>query len=66
LIGLAETFGVLTLASGKLFAALAFGGVLGSGIEDALDGEKEFCEVAGRPAGETRNKAFNHEKSFTV
>jgi hypothetical protein len=65
LIGLAETFGVLTLASGNLFAALALGGVLGSGIEDAFDGKEKFSEVAGRPAGETRNKAFNHEKSFT-
>jgi hypothetical protein len=62
---LAETFGVCALASGKLFAALALGGVLGSGIEDAFDGKKEFCEVAGRPSGETRNKAFNHEKIFT-
>jgi hypothetical protein len=38
-IGLAETFGVLTLASGKLFAALGFGGVVCAGVEDGLDGE---------------------------
>jgi hypothetical protein len=60
----ADTFGVLSCFSLNL-GPLGFGLVLGAGIEDAFDGKEKFCEVAGRPAGETRNKAFNHEKSFT-
>ena len=51
------TLGVFSIFSGYF---LALGLMLGAGIEDAFDGEEEFCEVAGRPAGETRNKAFNH------
>jgi hypothetical protein len=38
-IGLAETLGVRTLVSWKLFAALGFGGVIGAGVEDGFDGE---------------------------
>ena len=64
-IALAETLGVLTLASGKLFAALGFGGVFGAGVEDAFDGKEEFGKVGGRPSGEARNKAFNHCSKFT-
>jgi hypothetical protein len=47
-------------------ASLALGGVLGSFVEDALDGKDDFGKVRAGPAGEARNKAFNHEKSFTV
>jgi hypothetical protein len=43
-----------------------FGLVLGATVEDALDGEEEFGEVAAGPFCEARNKAFNHAKSFTV
>ena len=50
-MGLAETLGVRTLVSGKLFAALAFGLMLGALAEDALDGNDDFGEVGGRPAG---------------
>jgi hypothetical protein len=39
--------------------------MLGALVEDALDGEDDFGKVGGRPAGEARNKAFNHEKRFT-
>jgi hypothetical protein len=62
----AETFGVLRSFSRNL-GLVGFAGfvVLGATVEDALDGEKEFCEVAGRPAGETRNKRFNHWMKFT-
>jgi hypothetical protein len=34
-------------------------------VEDALDGDDDFCEVGGRPAGEPPNKRFNHWISFT-
>jgi hypothetical protein len=64
-MALAETFGVLTLVSGKLFAALCFGGVIGAGVEDCFDGKEEFGEVGAGPFREAPNKAFNHEKSFT-
>ena len=47
------------------FAALAFGGVFGAGVEDAFDGKEEFGKVGGRPSGEARNKAFNHCSGFT-
>jgi hypothetical protein len=56
------TLGVFSIFSGYF---LALGLMLGAGIEDAFDGKEKFCEVAGRPAGETRNKAFNHCSSFT-
>ena len=58
----AETFGLFSIFSGYFFALSL---MLGAGVEDAFDGEEEFCEVAGGPAGEARNKAFNHEKIFT-
>jgi hypothetical protein len=64
-IALAETFGVLTLVSWKLFAALRFGGVIGATVEDGFDCEEEFGEVGAGPFCEAPNKAFNHEKSFT-
>ena len=60
----AETLGVLSCFSRNL-GPLGFGLMLGAGVEDALDGEEEFCEVAGGPAAETRNKTFNHWISFT-
>ena len=60
----AETLGVLSCFSLNL-GALALSLMLGAGVEDAFDGQEEFCEVAGGPAGEARNKAFNHEKIFT-
>lgn len=62
---MAETLGVRTLVSGKLFAALGFGLMLGAGVEDFFDGEEEFGEVAAGPFCETPNKRFNHEKIFT-
>jgi hypothetical protein len=40
--------------------------MLGALVEDALDGEEEFGEVGAGPFAEAPNKAFNHEKSFTV
>jgi hypothetical protein len=46
-------------------AALGFGLMLGAFVEDALDGKDDFGKVGGGPSGETRNKAFNHEKIFT-
>ena len=58
----AETFGLFNIFSGY-FLALSL--MLGAGVEDAFDGEEEFCEVAGGPAGEARNKTFNHCSSFT-
>jgi hypothetical protein len=60
----ADTLGVLSCFSLNL-GPFGFGLMLGAGIEDAFDCKEEFCEVAGGPAGETRNKAFNHEKIFT-
>ena len=59
-IGLAETLGVLTLVSWKLFAALRFGGVIGAGVEDCFDCEEEFGEVSTGPFCEAPNKRFNH------
>ncbi len=56
------TFGVLSIFAGYF---LALNCVLGAGVENSFDGEKEFCEVAGWPAGKPANKAFNHEKIFT-
>jgi len=61
----ADTFGVLSSFSLNL-GPLNFGVVLGPFVEDALDGDDDFCEVGGRPAGEPANKRLNHEKSFTV
>jgi hypothetical protein len=51
------TFGVLSIFSGYL---LAFNCVLGALPEDALDGDDDFGEVGGRPAGKPANKRFNH------
>ena len=65
LMGLAETLGVRTLVSGKLFAALCFGGVIGAGVEDCFDCEEKFGEIGAGPFAEAPNKAFNHEKRFT-
>jgi hypothetical protein len=62
---LAETLGVRTLVSGKLFAALGFGLMLGAGVEDFFDGKEEFGEVGAGPLGETPNKRFNHWMKFT-
>jgi hypothetical protein len=60
------TFGVLSCFSLNLaplgdfsFDPATFG-VLGSLVEDALDAEEDFGKVGGRPAGEARNKRFNH------
>ena len=58
----AETFGLFSIFSGY-FLALSL--MLGAGVEDAFDGEEEFCEVAGGPAGETPNKRLNHKRIFT-
>jgi hypothetical protein len=55
----AETFGVLSCFSRNL-GPLGLGLMLGATVEDAFDGKKEFGKVAGRPAGEARNKRFNH------
>ena len=60
----AETLGVLSCFSLNL-GPLGFGLMLGALVEDALDGDDDFSEVAGGPAGEARNKAFNHCSSFT-
>jgi hypothetical protein len=57
-----ETFELFSIFSGY-FLALSL--VLGAGIEDAFNGEKEFGKVGGRPSGEARNKAFNHCSGFT-
>jgi len=65
-IGFAETLGVFALVSGKLFAALSFGGVLCATVEDFFDGEEELGEVAAGPFCEAPNKALNHWISFTV
>jgi hypothetical protein len=62
----ADTLGVLSCFSLNL-GLVAFAGfvVLGPVVEDALDGDDDFGEVGGRPAGEPPNKAFNHCSSFT-
>ncbi len=60
----AETLGVLSCFSRNL-GALGFGLMLGPVVEDALDGDDDFSEVGGRPAGEPANKRFNHCSSFT-
>ena len=57
------TFGVLSNFS-RCLGLVAFS-VLGALMEDALDGDDDFGEVGGGPAGEAANKAFNHEKNFT-
>ena len=44
---------------------LALGLMLGAGVEDFFDGEKEFGEVAAGPFCEAPNKRFNHCSSFT-
>lgn len=51
------TFGVLSIFAGYF---LAFRLVLCPIVEDALDGEDDFGKVGAGPAGETRNKRFNH------
>jgi hypothetical protein len=56
------TLGVFSIFSGY-FLALRL--MLGAGVEDFFDGEEEFGEVGTGPFCEARNKAFNHEKSFT-
>jgi hypothetical protein len=57
------TFGVLSCFSLNLgLVGLAGFSVLGALPEDALDGDDDFGEVGGRPAGKPANKAFNHEK----
>ena len=61
----AETFGVLSCFSRNL-GPLGLGLMLGAIVENALDGKKEFGKVAAGPFCEPPNKAFNHEKSFTV
>ena len=43
-----------------------FSGVLGAGVEDAFDGEEEFCEVCCGPFGEAANKRFNHVRSAFI
>lgn len=55
------TFGLFNSFSLN-FGALGFAcfGVFGALVEDALDGKDDFGKVGGRPAGETRNKRFNH------
>ena len=60
----AETLGVLSCFSRNL-GPLGFGLMLGALVEDALDGDDDFCEVGGRPAGEPANKRLNHWISFT-
>jgi hypothetical protein len=57
------TLGVFSIFSGY-FLALSL--MLDATVEDALDGEEEFGEVAAGPFCEPPNKRFNHEKSFTV
>jgi hypothetical protein len=56
------TLGVFSIFSGYF---LALGLMLGASVEDFFDGEEEFGEVAGRPAGEAPNKRFNHWMKFT-
>ena len=58
----AETFGLFSIFSGY-FLALSL--MLGAGVEDALDGDDDFCEVGGRPAGQPANKRLNHKRIFT-
>ena len=60
----AETLGVLSCFSRNL-GPLGFGLMLGPLVEYALDGNDDFCEVGGRPAGEPANKRLNHWISFT-
>jgi hypothetical protein len=60
----ADTLGVLSCFSLNL-GALAFGLMLGAGVEDFFDGEEEFGEVAAGPFCETPNKRFNHWMIFT-
>jgi hypothetical protein len=57
------TLGVFSIFSGY-FLALSL--MLGAGVEDFFDGKEEFGKVAAGPFCEPPNKAFNHEKSFTV
>ena len=59
-----ETFGLFSIFSGYFLASLGL--MLGAGVKDFFDGEEEFGEVGTGPFCEARNKAFNHEKSFTV
>ena len=59
------TLGVLSCFSRNLGPLGDFGLMLGAGVEDSFDGEEEFCEVAGGPAGETPNKRLNHCSTFT-
>jgi hypothetical protein len=55
------------LSFGKLgFDATAFAVVLGAGVEDAFDGEEEFCEVGSGPFGEAANKRLNHVMSAFI
>jgi hypothetical protein len=56
------TLGVFSIFSGYF---LALGLMLGAGVEDFFDGEKEFGEVAAGPFCEAPNKALNHWNSFT-
>ena len=60
----AETLGVLSCFSRNL-GPLGFGLMLGALVEDALDGDDDFCEVGGRPAGEPANKRLNQKRIFT-
>jgi len=57
-----ETFGLFSIFSGYF---LALGLMLGAIVEDALDGDDDFSEVGGGPAGEPANKRFNHWMKFT-
>jgi hypothetical protein len=56
------TLGVFSIFSGYFLAVSL---MLGAIVENALDGKKEFSEVAAGPFCEPPNKAFNHEKIFT-
>lgn len=60
----AETFGVLRSFSLNL-GPLGLGLMLGAVVEDALDGDDDFCEVGAGPFCEAPNKALNHWISFT-
>jgi hypothetical protein len=61
-----ETFGVLSSFSLNLgLVAFACFVVLGPVVEDALDGDDDFCEVGAGPFCEAPNKALNHWISFT-
>jgi len=60
----AETFGVLSSFSLNL-GAFGFGLMLCPVVEDALDGDNDFCEVGAGPFCEAPNKALNHWISFT-